>query len=78
MAAFIGRQAQCNAFHFDFVGYSLHVQNDSFLTLALKRTQDSDGYLLGVRQDYTTKSQSEFGHRAAVGAALGSRKEVAG
>jgi hypothetical protein len=32
MAAFIGRQAQCNAFHFDFVGYFPARLDDSFLT----------------------------------------------
>jgi len=48
MAAFIGRQAQCNAFHFDFVGYSPARSDDSFLTATPSDAQQSTHYIWGL------------------------------
>ena len=55
MAAFIGRQAQCNAFHFDFVGYSGGASDDSFLTRTPRVAQQSTNYIWGVSALRPTK-----------------------
>lgn len=48
MAGFRGRQAHCNAFLFDIVGYFPRVRSDSFLTREGDATKESVDYLLGV------------------------------
>jgi hypothetical protein len=55
MAVFRGRQACCNAFRFDIVGYFRTASNDSFLTHFESCTQESINHLLGVCRAFHTR-----------------------